>query len=145
MENVIDIMEKAVRLNSTHLQRICAMYISENQNEVVQSASFRALRANKDPSEIQRSVVTIVSNAVFQSTYPLPPPLPHAVNYDPSELTDAEIDDLSNFTLVSDLCRACAANIGADVRGVRACKSKPLSRVIITVSIISLIHIYITR
>ena len=117
---MIDIMKKAVRLNSTHLQRICAMYISENQNEVVQSASFRALRANKDPSEIQRSVVTIVSNAVFQSTYPLPPPLPHAVNYDPSELTDAEIDDLSNFTLVSDLCRACAANIGADVRGVRA-------------------------
>ena len=34
-ENAIDIMEKAVRLNSTHLQRICAMYISENQNEVV--------------------------------------------------------------------------------------------------------------
>ena len=53
---------------------------------------------------------------MFQSTYPLPPPLPHAVNYDPSELTDAEIDDVSNFTLVSDLCRACAANIGADVQ-----------------------------
>ena len=115
-ENVIDIMEKAVRLNSTHLQRICAMYISDNQNEVVQSASFRALRANKNPSEIQRSVVTIVSNAVFQNTYPLPPPPPHATNYDPSELTDAEMDDISTMNLVSDLCRACAANIGADVQ-----------------------------
>eukprot|EP00939_MAST-03C_sp_MAST-3C-sp1_P002125 g2125.t1 len=115
-EIVIDVLLKAVALNSLHLQRLCAAFIRENQSVVSKSKTFKSLRTHKDPSDIERRAVEIICDAVFRGIYPLPPSPPYAVDFDPEEMTNEELDDPTEFNLAADLARACAANIGADVQ-----------------------------
>eukprot|EP00940_MAST-03C_sp_MAST-3C-sp2_P002391 g2391.t1 len=113
---VVEVLLKAVALNSLHLQRICAAFVSAHQTVVARSTKFRTLRSKKKPSDVERRAVEIICDSVFHGKFPLPPAPPYAVDYDPEEMTNAEIDEPSECSLAADLARACAANVGADVQ-----------------------------